>query len=573
MIKLSKKTLKQKFKEALTKLHKATNSKIVILVDEYDKPIIDHLDNEEHIQIAKKNRRVMKEFYGVLKDGEAGPLVELLFITGVSKFSQVSVFSELNTLTDLSMDENYATLLGYTQDELNTYFVDWIDKWCTEKQLHPQVVLEQLKNRYNGFRFSIAEEYVYNPISILNALKKQSFDNYWFDTATPTFLINLLLKSEISIPKIEQARLPKTHFNSFEPDNINIIAILFQTGYLTIKAVNWDKQFDALYAFDFPNWEVKVAFLELLMMRFGNISHYDFSHKTIIKDLSNQRFQLVVDTIGNVFNCIPPMDSHDADFFHHFYYMMIRSACPFGRVIETDNKIFIVVEMDHQQFVINFSCVYSTQELLMQINASRGITPPDSDVYKIAIHFDPKKCTIDDWDVEMPEQTPFIIPKDQINTIQKTKIFIASSQDLAHERKEIVLWASRKNKKLIEQNKYIDLVLWEDLLQSFQGQRVQDYFNQEMLQCDIVIVLFYSQLGAFTREEFELVCRNLNPKNKPNHLFVFFKTTPPKKISKDYIKVLELREQIENSQQIYLLFDTVDSLVLQLDRQIDLVMG
>jgi hypothetical protein len=193
---LIKTGLKEKFKEALSQLHKATHSKIVILVDEYDKPIIDHLDDEEQIQIAKKNRRVMKDFYGILKDIEAGPLVELLFITGVSKFSQVSVFSELNTLTDLSMDEKYATLLGYTQHELDTYFVDWIEKWRTEKQLSSQTIQQQLKNRYNGFRFSVAEDYVYNPISILNALKKQSFDNYWFDTATPTFLINLLLNSE-----------------------------------------------------------------------------------------------------------------------------------------------------------------------------------------------------------------------------------------------------------------------------------------------------------------------------------------------------------------------------------------
>jgi len=537
-IKLSKKNLKQKFREALSLLHKKTNSKVVILVDEYDKPIIDHLDNEEHIQIAKNNRRIMKEFYGVLKDNEAGPLVELMFITGVSKFSQVSVFSELNTLNDLSMDENYATLLGYTQEELNSYFVDWIDKWSTEKQLHRQTILEQLKNRYNGFRFSVAEAYVYNPISILKALKNQAFDHYWFETATPTFLINLLLNSELTIPKIEQARLPKINFSSFEPDDINIIAILFQTGYLTIKAVDWHNKFNALYSFDFPNWEVKEAFLEILMMRFGNIRLYDFSHKTIINDLASQRFQLVVDTIQHVFNCIPPMDSHDADFFHYFYYMMIRSACPFSRVIDTDNKILILVESDHQQFAIGFSCFDSVQELLKQINDSQGIVSPDSDVYKIAIHFNTNKRTIDNWDVEMPAPTPVIIPKEQIHTIQKTKIFIASSQDLSDERKEIVLWASRKNKKLIEQNQYIDLVLWEDLRHSFQGQRVQDYFNQEMLQCDIVVVLFYTQLGEFTREEFELTSRHLKQKNKPDHLFVFFKTTPPEKITQDYIKEL-----------------------------------
>ncbi|ETR68847.1 MAG: hypothetical protein OMM_10115 [Candidatus Magnetoglobus multicellularis str. Araruama] len=97
------------------------------------------------------------------------------------------------------------------------------------------------------------------------------FGNYWFDTATPTFLINILLKSEVSIPEIEKARLPKTHFSSFEPDNINIIAIMFQTGYLTIKAVEWIDQFSSLYAFDFPNSEVKEAFLELLMLSFAKI--------------------------------------------------------------------------------------------------------------------------------------------------------------------------------------------------------------------------------------------------------------------------------------------------------------
>jgi len=116
--------------------------------------------------------------------------------------------------------------------------------------------------------------------------------------------------------------MPQTHFNSFEPDHMNIIAIMFQTGYLTIKTVDWINQFDPLFAFGFPNREVKEAFLELLMMRFARIREYDFSHKRIIKDLSNHRFKLVMETIQQVFNCIPPMDSHDADFYHNFYYMI-----------------------------------------------------------------------------------------------------------------------------------------------------------------------------------------------------------------------------------------------------------
>jgi hypothetical protein len=513
----------------------------------------------------------MKEFYGVLKDIEAGPLVELLFITGVSKFSQVSVFSELNTLTDLSMDKNYATLLGYTQEELDIYFVDWIEKWCMEKNKKSDTIKQQLKERYDGFRFSDAEVYVYNPISILNALKKQSYENYWFRTATPTFLIHLLLQSDISIPDIEQTQLSAIRFDSFEPDNINIFAIMFQTGYLSIKNVIEIRDASKVYTLDFPNIEVKEAFLELLMIHFAKMKQCNSNHLLIFNDLIHQRFQSAINTMQTVFERIPRLETHDSTFYHHFFYMMIKSACPICRTIDKKDKMLMLIDSAEQQFTINFSCHNTVQDLLNQIK-SKGMMRSDCETYKMAIHFDTKLQKIDDWDIELPEPTPVIIPKDQIHTIQKTKIFIASSQDLSPERKEIALWASRKNKKLIEQNQYIDLILWEDLLQSFQGQRVQDFFNQEMLQCDIVIALFYTQLGEFTREEFEITCRNLGQKNKPNHLFVFFKTTPPEKITKDYMKVLELREKIENSQQIYMLFDTVDSLILQLDRQIDLVM-
>jgi len=477
-IKLRKKNLKQKFKEALIQLNKATNSKIVILVDEYDKPIIDHLDNEEQIKIAQKNRRIMKEFYGVLKDVEAGALVEFLFITGVSKFSQVSVFSELNTLNDLSMDKNYASLLGYTQDELDTYFADWIEKWSREKNETAQTIKSQLKMRYNGFRFSVAKTYVYNPISILNALKEQAFDNYWFDTATPTFLINLLLNSELTIPKIEQAQLPKTSFNSFEPDHINIIAILFQTGYLTIKNVNWSDRFDAFFSLDFPNWEVKAAFLEILMMRFGKVSHYDFRHKTIMDDLSNLRFQLVIDTIEHVFNCIPPMNSHDADFFHNFYYMMIRSACPSGRVVDIENKILLLAEIDHLQFAINFSCNYSVQEMLRQINTRERISN-DSGFYKIAIHFNTNQRKIDTWDIEMPEsktnqQNPF-----------RAKIYISSTFEDLKDHREAVY-------KTLRQWGH-DVIAMEDDVAS--DARPLDQCLENVLRSDVYIGLFAWRYG------------------------------------------------------------------------------
>lgn len=152
---------------------------------------------------------------------------------------------------------------------------------------------------------------------------------------------------------------------------------------------------------------------------------------------------------------IPRLENHDSQFFHQFFYMMIYSACPSSRMIDKEDKMMVLIDEKEQQFAINFSCQYSVNELLQQMKANPSLP---GDIYKIAIHFDTDQRKIEEWDVAMPKPKPVILSEAQRNKIQKTKIFIASSNDLSHERKDIVLWASRKNKKLIEKNKYIDLI-------------------------------------------------------------------------------------------------------------------
>jgi hypothetical protein len=571
-IKLIKTGIKEKFKEALIALINAKNRKVVILVDEYDKPIIDHLDNEEQIEIAKKNRRVMKEFYGVLKDNEAGPMVEFLFITGVSKFSQVSVFSELNSLTDLTMDETYANLLGYTQKELDTYFVDWINLWQKNSEFSAQAINKQLKDRYNGFRFTISETYVYNPISILNALEKQSFGSYWFRTATPTFLINLLLKSDISIPEIEQAQLTPIQFDSFEPDNINIIAIMFQTGYLTIKDVRVNKLGNNMFSLNFPNVEVKEAFLELLMIHFAQLKHHSSNYLLILQDLEQQNFHSAIHTMQNVFERIPQLDTHDSQFYHHFFYIMINSACPSSRIIDKNDKMMLRIDSNEQQFVINFSCRYSAEELMKQIKTNSTFL---NDFHKLAIHFDTDQQKIDDWDVEMSRPKPVEIPESLKNSIKTIKIFLASSKELSQERQEMALLIQKENNQLIKQGGYLELVIWEDLLHSFQKERIQNYFNEKMLECDVVVVLIGSKMGNFTLEEFNLAWGQLKQGYKPNYLFVYVKEIPVsiKNISafKDYSNILDLLEYIENKGQLYeIVQDSVD-LIYKFKNQLSLI--
>ena len=205
------------------------HGQVVVLIDEYDKPILDYLHDVEQ---AKAHREVLKNFYSVLKPLD--PHLRFVLLTGVSKFSRVSIFSELNNLLDLTIYSDYATLLGYTQEELEHYFAERID------QLAPQFggradLLNQIKQWYNGYSWD-AKHFVYNPFSILNFFAKKSFENFWFETGTPTFLIKLLNRERQYDLEDVQAR--PLVFSSFELERIQPLALLFQTGYVTIKAVD-----------------------------------------------------------------------------------------------------------------------------------------------------------------------------------------------------------------------------------------------------------------------------------------------------------------------------------------------
>ena len=184
--------------------------KVVVLIDEYDKPIISQLNNTE---VAKQNREILKDFYGVLKSQDEH--LRLVFLTGVSKFSKVSIFSGLNNLNDITMDTKYATLLGYTQEELEHFFEGWITELGESMKMDKQTTLKEIKKWYNGYRFSEEDKAVYNPFSTLLLFDKLTFKSHWFETGTPTFLIDLLKQKEYSIPDIENSVVSEKAFSSF----------------------------------------------------------------------------------------------------------------------------------------------------------------------------------------------------------------------------------------------------------------------------------------------------------------------------------------------------------------------
>lgn len=235
------------FAELIENSFQKYGQKTVILIDEYDKPILDNIEKENTPQ---EMREILKGFYSVIKDSDQ--YIQLVFITGVSKFSRISLFSGLNNLTDISLDQRFAAVCGYTQNELVSVFQDQLN----------EAPLDQLKEWYNGYNFR--GEKVYNPYDILNYLDKKEIKNYWFETGTPSFLIKLIEKRKFSVPDLENIQLTESALESFDVGSIQLETLLFQTGYLTIQDVK--KVGDmTLYSLCYPNKEVKISLNDVIL--------------------------------------------------------------------------------------------------------------------------------------------------------------------------------------------------------------------------------------------------------------------------------------------------------------------
>ena len=274
-ISLQSKMIPNGFVELIKKLQSKYEKDVIILIDEYDKPLISHLGKgEKELEIAKQNRDVLKQFFGVLKEQDVSGALRLVFITGVSKFTRVSLFSDLNNLDDLSMESQFSAMFGYTEDELENNFHNYIKIMANKLAISYQECKDQLQSWYNGYRFTEKFEKVYNPFSVLNALKKKKFQNYWFETGTPSFLVNLIKENDYPIPTIEKLTLPEDSFTTYDLETLDLEPLLFQTGYITIEDHD-----DIMYQLSYPNQEVKVSFLSYL-----------YKHFSLVKDtqLKNQ---------------------------------------------------------------------------------------------------------------------------------------------------------------------------------------------------------------------------------------------------------------------------------------------
>lgn len=340
--------------------------KIVILIDEYDKPILDNLSNLEE---AKRIRDTLKSFYTIIKAQDAN--LRFVFITGISRFGRVGVFSSMNNLDDLTMDPAFATALGITESELRRDFAEHIADFAAQENSTPEALLEKIRKWYNGFCFVEKAESVYNPFSTIQLLKKQRFANYWFETGTPTFLIDLVKEREMEFQSFDELEVTELAFSTYEIERLELIPLLFQAGYLTIKDYRQD-EFGSVYTLSYPNLEVRNAFLAYLLNAYNHveIALGDSYLRRLLTALDKQDLPQFFATLDIFFANV----DYDLQIDHEKYYQtifylifLLLGVRVYAEVKTNRGRIDAVIEIRNRIFLFEFKLDGSADEALQQI--------------------------------------------------------------------------------------------------------------------------------------------------------------------------------------------------------------
>ncbi len=392
---------KSKLKLLVQKL--ALKNTVVLLIDEYDKPILDHLHNDKK---ADAHRLVLKNFYDGFKGLDA--YMRAIFITGLSKFSRTSIFSGLNNLNEISYEPQGAQLAGYTESELIEAFSGYIQTIAQEQKISVEETIEKIRYWYNGYQFSQEPIKMYNPFSILYLCEKKKFRNYWFETGTPTFLIGLLKQHANELKSIESKAFSSSSLGTFRLDQIPLDTLLFQTGYLTIK--EYDEQFD-MYKLGFPNEEIKQS---LSLLRMGIITHQEASqaenHIYQIKHaLESKDIETFITTVRSLIASIPYNLHVKNEAYYHSLFKLLCNVLDSSMLCEvaiSTEKIDLVIERPKYIYIIELKFNKPAAQALDQILKKRYYEPflasaKEIILLEISFNFKNKKLEVD-WALTEP---------------------------------------------------------------------------------------------------------------------------------------------------------------------------
>ncbi len=406
-----------RFQGVLRRAYLRTGHRAVILVDEYDKPILDVLDTDtytyndtgDRILLEKRHRDILKSFYSTFKSADQN--LQFVLLTGVTKFSQVSVFSGFNQPKDISMDNRYETLCGITEQELTSNFTASIAALAEKEKVTVEEMKDTLRRHYDGYHFGTAMTDIYNPFSILNALDMQEIRDYWFASGTPTYLIRLLNHNNEQINELAGRYYDPASFVDYKADVERPLPMIYQSGYLTIKGYN---RRVGSYLLDFPNNEVRQGFLTLLAANYmqprsQEVGSWIMSAVLLLDEGETAAFR---DSLTAFLSDIP-YDAHPSlkememteKHFQYTFYLILRLIGVYCRAIHNEKRqscgrVDCILEFDNYIYILEFKMDGTPEEALKQIE-ERGYAKPYAtdkrQVICIGANFSSSTRTVEGW--------------------------------------------------------------------------------------------------------------------------------------------------------------------------------
>ena len=370
---------------------------VVVLVDEYDKPLIDNLQNLAEVQ---QIREVLKGFYGILKGMDR--YLRFVFLTGITKFSKVGIFSGLNNLQDLSMDDRYAALPGITQTELEIELYPYVQRFAAHQGITVEAALAQIRLWYNGFRFTKADVTLYNPFSLVYFFDVQDFRNYWFDSGTPTFLVNLIQQQKYKLEEVQQRKVGELAFSTYELEHLAVLPLLYQTGYLTIKGYDPEQR---LYELGYPNREVEDAFLTYILGSFSQVEPglNEAYLWQMVDALRAGKLEEFFDVLNSFFAHIPyTLQIKREQYYQTIFYLIftligLRTQ---AEVVTNRGRIDAVIEVSTAIYLFEFKLNGSETEALAQIKTTeyyQRYQLQNKPLHLVGVNFSTRKRGVAKW--------------------------------------------------------------------------------------------------------------------------------------------------------------------------------
>ena len=406
----------KRFTYVLKRAHERTGRCCVVLVDEYDKPLLDVLDTGRKVDVDGQeylledwNRRTLRAFYSVFKAADAD--LQFVLLTGVTKFPQVSVFSGFNQPNDISMDRRYDTLCGITQEELEHYFAEPIATMAAERGIPVEEMKALLKRQYDGYHFSKRLTDVYNPFSLLNAFDKQDIGNYWFSTGTPTYLLRLLSHSDENLDELTGKYYGMEEFMDYKATVEKPLPMIYQSGYLTIKGYELDF---GTFLLDFPNNEVKHGLVSLVAANYlksDSTKMRSWLQELVVAmrqgDPEALRKLMTGFLAGIPYTMRRKEDERERErYFHYTFYLifnMVSIYTVYTEKEQSEGRVDCIVETDKYVYVFEFKLDGTAAEALAQIEEKGYARPYEADarkLFRIGAVFSSQTGTISEWAVE-----------------------------------------------------------------------------------------------------------------------------------------------------------------------------